>query len=36
MVVLTEFRRTTAFLFLEDTVEVAEVVEATAIAYLGD
>ena len=36
MVVLTEFGGTAPFLLLEDAVEVAQVVEAASIAYLGN
>lgn len=35
MVVLTEFRRTAALLLPEDTIEIAQIIEATPIAYLG-
>ena len=36
MVVFAKFRGTTALALLEDAVEIAEVVEATAITYLGN
>ena len=36
MVVFAEFRRTAAFLLPEDTVEIAQIVEATTVTDLGN